>query len=328
MPSRRTLALVAIIAVVAVPVAGYAYERLAESRDARRFPAPGRLVDVGGRRLHILCIGRGGPTILVEPSGLGNSASDAGVRTALAQRTQVCSYDRAGVGWSDRAPRTASIGTLADDLRRLIANAPLDPPLVIVTSSMGGLVTELFARRHPELVAGLVFVDPATSDMFPVVRPALESLKVKAGCAAAIAAGRLGVARAMDPFHLRAVSSDAAARSAALLYGAQPWVAICALVDTLAVSEREFAEAPPLRRDVPLTVLTASTMAGIVPPAFNIDLSSLAPLRAEMHQRLARRSDRSTWRTVESSSHLIAGNHPEAVVAAVLDVVARSDNRR
>jgi pimeloyl-ACP methyl ester carboxylesterase len=328
MPSRRTLALIVAVAVIALPLSGLLDERFAESRDARLFRAPGRLVDVGGRRLHVNCIGRGSPTVVFEASGFSNSSSYEVARTELADRTEVCSYDRAGVGWSDPLPATASIGTLADDLHRLIDAAPLRPPFVIVTSSIGGLVTELFARRRPEQIAGLVFADAATSDMLPVARPTLESWKMRAACAAAIVAGRVGIIRLLDPFKLRAVSSDTAARSAALMYRAQPWVGLCTLIKTIAVTEREFDAAPPLPRDVPLTVLTAASMNGVVPAGLDVDVSSLAPLRTEMHHRLAQRSDRGSWRLVDPSDHQIASSRPDAVVRAVREMLARSDNQR
>ena len=127
--------LVALVGVcVVLPLAGCLYEGAASARAAKRFPPPGRLVDVGGRRLHLLCIGAGRPIVLFEASGFSNSASSSVARAGLARHSTVCSYDRAGVGWSDAAPGVMSIGAAADDLRRLQENARLDAPFVIVTS--------------------------------------------------------------------------------------------------------------------------------------------------------------------------------------------------
>jgi hypothetical protein len=121
--------------------------------DRVRFPPLGRLVDVGGHRLHLLCIGSGSPLVLFEGSGFGNSTSAAVARMSLARHTRVCSYDRMSVGWSDAAPAFVSVGMLADDLLRLM-DASLSPePMILVARLVGdmdeGIVTGLTeAHQH------------------------------------------------------------------------------------------------------------------------------------------------------------------------------------
>ena len=140
-------------------------------REATEFPAPGRLVDIGGRRLHLICIGEGEPTVVFEPSGFGGALSSSAARTEISARSRVCSYDRMGTGWSDPGPPVISVGLLADDLEQLLDRAEIRPPYVLVPSSIGGLTVELYARRHPERVAGLVFLDAANSDGLEAVAP-------------------------------------------------------------------------------------------------------------------------------------------------------------
>lgn len=121
------IVVVAFASAAALASAGAVYESMASARD-RRDP-PGRLVDVGGgRRLHVLCIGSGSPTVVFEPSSRGRAVSLEAARTAIAQHTRVCSYDRAGTGWSDDGPAALSAGGLADDFRRLQENTPIRPP--------------------------------------------------------------------------------------------------------------------------------------------------------------------------------------------------------
>src|SRR5262245_45344738 len=225
---RRLLVFASVIAMLAI--AGSVLEWRAEARDAQRFPPTGTLVDVGGHRLHLLCAGSGRPTVIFEQSGFSNATSNAVARTALAQRTRVCSYDRPGVGWSDPAPYALSIGTIADDLAHLQDRAHLDAPFIIVTASIGGLVTEMFARRYPDRVAGLVYLDAATSEIIPLAESRFDLNTGKAVCAGAAAAGHVGLLRLIDPWDLRASDSEAAARSAALMYRAQPWNALCSMV--------------------------------------------------------------------------------------------------
>src|SRR5262245_33915388 len=75
--------------------------------EARRYPPPGRMVDIGGRKLHLLCAGQGSPTVVLEPSGLGTVLQYRAVQAALAGEQRVCAYDRAGQGWSEPSPDPA-----------------------------------------------------------------------------------------------------------------------------------------------------------------------------------------------------------------------------
>jgi pimeloyl-ACP methyl ester carboxylesterase len=329
---RRVLWTVAA-AAIALPLTGCLYESTAAARAARRFPPPGRLIDVGGRRLHLLCIGNGRPIVLFEASGFSNSASSAAARSGLARRTTVCSYDRAGVGWSDPGPDVMSVGQLADDLRQLQDRA-LDSPIVIVTSSVGGLVSELFARRHPARIAGLVFADAANSEMLRTANAAMDrtrTFELNTLCAGIDGAGRVGLIRLYDPFAFRRESSQDAERSAALMYGARPWRALCALIRGAPATIKEFDLAPPLRADVPLMMLSAERADNLLPARFApVDLQQggalgdlLRQLKAA-HQQMAQRSSRGSWRLVRGSGHLIASDRPQAVIDATLEVMKQS----
>ena len=95
------------------------------------------MVDIGGRRLHLVCIGQGEPTVIFEASGWGNALSSSKARERLATRTMVCSYDRRGRGWSDPAPGITTVAALAADLGVLQDRAKLPWPVVIVAASTG-----------------------------------------------------------------------------------------------------------------------------------------------------------------------------------------------
>lgn len=124
-------------------------------------------VDVGGRRLYILCTGRnveGSPTVVLE-AGLGDSSSVWNrVQPEVAKFTRVCSYDRAGLGGSEPAPVPRTIETLVADLHTLLTNAKVSSPYVLVGHSLGGLLTRLYASRYPNEIAGMVLVDSAHED--------------------------------------------------------------------------------------------------------------------------------------------------------------------
>jgi pimeloyl-ACP methyl ester carboxylesterase len=138
---------------------GATYETLSASGDARAYPPPGRLVDVGGYRLHIRCLGMGSPTVVLD-AGLGGMSHDWNlVQAEIAETTRVCAYDRAGMGWSDAGPQPRTPDQIAGELHTLLTNADVAGPFVLVGHSLGGKNVRLFARQHPEQVAGMVLVD-------------------------------------------------------------------------------------------------------------------------------------------------------------------------
>src|SRR5215210_2360598 len=118
----KRVARTAVCLLAIVVVSGASFEAVMRNRAARDYPAPGRLVDIGGRRLQIDCRGSGSPTVVLE-SGLDNlgSLSWVAVHDSLARTTRVCAYSRAGVLWSDPAPAPFDAGRVARDLRAALA---------------------------------------------------------------------------------------------------------------------------------------------------------------------------------------------------------------
>lgn len=156
--------------------------------------APGRLVDVGGRRLHLLCKGAAaGPTVIFE-AGLSQYTANSTYGTAqdaIAPFARVCTYDRAGLGWSDPAPQGWTQAGMAADLRALLATAGEPGPYVIVAHSLGGLLARTYARSHPDDVAGLILLDASSDEDFDELAAARAAIVAKLD--AAIGASRPGV---------------------------------------------------------------------------------------------------------------------------------------
>ena len=316
----------ALAGVFLLPLAGWWYDAHARARDRSAFRPAGRLVDIGRRRVHVLCAGTGAPTVVFESSGFGNSISSPEARTTLSELTKVCSYDRMGAGWSDPGPTHISVGMLANDLSSLTENGSIDPPLILVASSIGGLTAELFARKHPESVDGLVFLDAATSETLSRVAPMIESSHIGMACSAMGVAGRIGLLRLLDPFGARG-SAQSDARTNALLYGAQPWETLCAMVRGLPDTRRQFETADPLARSIPVTALSAEHTGKLAPPGFE---AWAGPVKSALDHGLRALSTRSTqgaWRVVPGSDHLIAESAPQAVVDAVREMIQRDRSR-
>jgi pimeloyl-ACP methyl ester carboxylesterase len=157
---RVGIVLLGLVGLIMVLAAGGAtYEAIMAAGDDERYPARGQLVDVGGSRLHIYCVGDGSPTVVLD-AGLGGFSLDWSlVQPQLAGSTRVCTYDRAGYGWSDPNPRSRTPGQIADELHTLLVNAGIQGPYVLVGHSAGGKHVRLFADRHLQDVTGMVFVD-------------------------------------------------------------------------------------------------------------------------------------------------------------------------
>lgn len=316
---RRAVYIVLAV-VLGLPAGGALYQAVSVWRESTRFPPAGRMIDIGERRLHLVCIGSGEPTVIFEPSGFGGALSSRAAREEVAAHTRVCSYDRMGMGWSDPGPEVISAGMLARDLERLLENARLQPPYVFVPASMGGLTVELFARRHPDQVSGLVFVDAGHSGALDRFAPRLTPAITTQVCLARMAA-RFGLLRLWDPLGLRRQPSEAAETIAAV-YRVEPVATLCGLVRGIPTTLEDFKEAPQLGPDVPLVVLTAESIAGMVPPGYEDRTAGLARAWVESQQQLSQRSSRGTWRMVPGSDHLIGNSQPHAVATAVLEIVA------
>ena len=133
-----------------------------------RPPAPGQLVDIGGRKLHVQCKGpAGGPTVIIE-AGLSQYTANSTYGKAqdlIAADARVCIYDRAGLGWSDPAPDARTHLDMAEDLRKLTTALHLDKPYILVGHSMGGMITRLYARQHPDNVAAMVLIEASPEAM-------------------------------------------------------------------------------------------------------------------------------------------------------------------
>jgi pimeloyl-ACP methyl ester carboxylesterase len=155
-----------VLGIYALCALGGSYQTFGESMDRRRHLAPGQLVDVGGHRLHLNCLGTGAPTVVLE-SGLGEPAAYWGrIMNAIAQDTKVCAYDRAGRGWSDPASGPQDAVAVAADLRSLLERGHVSGPFVLVGHSSGAQYVRVFTGRYPEQVAGMVLLDGQPAEAF------------------------------------------------------------------------------------------------------------------------------------------------------------------
>lgn len=307
---------------LALPVLGYFYQRFAESREARNSVPPGELVDIGGRRLHVIRRGTGSPAVVMEAGAANSSTIWWPLQERLALETTVITYDRAGLGWSDPAPLPRAVGQRVDDLGAMLQNAGVEPPYVMVGLSYGGPLTRIFAERNPDQVAGLVFVDIAHEAVFstPGAQKYLKKVTVLLRCFGRLA--QVGIPRLL---RLRSVPQP----PTALPYSDEQQRALASRFPT---AHSFFAGADEFRSLVSI----ADDMAGLGTPGSLLDkpvvvLSHGKPFPGPFavlendhmvgQRALAALSSNSALIVAQESSHGIPVEEPELVLAAVELVV-------
>jgi pimeloyl-ACP methyl ester carboxylesterase len=329
--------LVALAVLVTLLVlAGLILRVIGSAGDARRFPPPGQQVDVGGYRLHIYCIGGGTPAVVMDSGFPGSSLSWTFVQPEVARFTHACSYDRAGLGWSDAGPMPRSSRQIVEELRALLLNARVEGPYVLVGHSFGTFTVRLYATTYPGEVVGMVLVDPIhPSEWFEMTEAEARKLAgaIRLSRYGALLA-RLGIARLISVL-VRLGAPGLARAGVSLLTGgtlaeAERMIAPLAklpsqlrlIIAALWTQPKFFdaiasqAEALPQSasqvaangdyRDIPLVVLSASNSS---------------PSQMEGHGALARLSSQGKHIVACKSGHWIQLDEPDLVIGSIREVV-------
>ena len=164
-----------LLAILVVILCAFPVAVLAQGAPPQKSPEPlGKLVDVGGYRVHLYCTGAGSPAVVIVGAGL--SFNWGLVQPEVAKFTQVCAYDHSGIGWSDSGPKD-SCSLRVGEVHNALKNVGINGPFVLVGHSLGALVARLYAGRYPDEVAGVVFVDhafhldPSDAKLLPPLPP-------------------------------------------------------------------------------------------------------------------------------------------------------------
>jgi pimeloyl-ACP methyl ester carboxylesterase len=248
-----------VLAVLGIASVGGGYQTVRESLEAKAYPPPGQLIDVGGHRLHLYCTGSGSPTVVLEP-GHGGSSSDFGwITPAVARETRVCVYDRAGRGWSDATNGPQDGAHIAADLHTLLERAHVPGPYVLAGHSFGGLYIHSFAEQFPDQVAGMVLLDSTAPNPGPAQPTDTESYSFLRRVVVLLPAlAHLGAGRLLNPLSYGTLpprSRDEARANSATARHLASWIE-----EVLAASAS--AQQASLLTDLdgkPLIVLTADT---------------------------------------------------------------------
>jgi pimeloyl-ACP methyl ester carboxylesterase len=316
------LSRIAAIALI-LPFIGLIYQAIATRLDERKYPPSGRLIDVGGYRLHIQGSesesDKDGPTVILD-AGLGDcSLTWSLVQPEIAKFTSVYSYDRAGLGWSEPAPTSRTSKQMVRELPALLTNAGIKKPYVLVGHSAGGINALLFASHYPEDVAGIVLVDSAHEDQGFVLSPILQNVGPLTA--------PFGLPRLFSPIFFSANPVFARDSKYPPVYRAM--IArtnhVFAFRQEFLNFEQSLSEAGAEKKslgDIPLIVLTADH------PEQTVGLSQAQAEwvlnQKNLQKELAHRSTSGKQIIVDNSSHFIQYDHPEVVIEAIRAVMDRA----
>lgn len=316
------------VVLVATAAAGAAIQAIQSARDWRRVGPKGQLVDVGGFRLHIHCEGAGSPVVVMD-AGMGDSSLVwRDLQPQVAALTRVCTYDRAGYGYSDEGPTPRDSARIVNELHALLDRTGVRPPLVLVGHSFGGMNVRLFAYTLPDTIAGLVLVDPSHEDQraqFPASAAVRFDANLSRSCANAQWA-RFGLMRlrGITAADTTSVPPAVLDEAVALGYGT-PWFrAFCEELRTFtADSAAQLREA---RRpiSIPMVVIDGYYTAAAERRASGETPEDAAQWEAvwhRLHRELAEGAPNGRLVLAEKSSHNVHLDQPDVVLSAVAQVV-------
>jgi len=310
--SRIAVAMLVLLLICAS--AGFVYENISEARDRRFNPMFGKLIDVGGRVMHIDCTGEASPTVILD-SGLGDTYDSwRKVQPEIAKFARVCSYDRAGLGYSEPSSQPRTSRVIATELHTLLRAAGVNPPYVLVGHSMGGYDVRLYASLYADDVVGMVLVDASHPDQetrFPA------GLKKKEGTMRLDAELLEFTTPFGIPRLLGMCDDDPRSRAAACnWHSAREGLAE---LKSFQESAAQTATTGSLG-NLPLAVLShdPGKPSSELPP----ELAKTTNAEWErMQEELAHLSTRGTQRVAKNSAHYIQVDRPDVVVAGVRNVV-------
>jgi pimeloyl-ACP methyl ester carboxylesterase len=301
-----------VVLVVGLILAGTIYESVAEAADIRAHPPLGQMVDVGGYRLHINCTGTGSPTVVID-AGWGDwSLLWSGVQAEVAKTTQVCTYDRAGMGYSEAGPLPRNAEQFATELHTLLEQANISGPYVMVGHSMGGLPVRVFVHDYPTEVAGVVLIDSMSPRQMTQPPTEIESQtpSQSSGVSLPFLLARIGFVRVLaGPLGLvRDLPLEA--QSAYTAFSVIPR-SVQAWADEGAGMQESLAQADAVRTfgDLPLIVLTGGLDQQTGWQTMQVELLQL--------------SSNSRQVIADNSGHNIQIDQPEAAIAAIMDMVSQ-----
>lgn len=327
-----------VLILVLILYGGYIHQRQTTAADFEQFPPPGQRVDVGGYSLHIYCTGTDSPAVIVDAGNGDFSLGWSGIQPEVAKSTRICTYDRAGYGWSDPSPKPRTATVMAQELHMLLANADIEPPYVLVGHSLGGYDVRMFADLYPDEVAGMVLVDAGHEDQLERFPPEYGRLNEQQESYLSVMQfmSRFGILRMIgnssggaDFAPPQVLKMPADSRSVYLTMMSHPSYFDATLAEFRSLQETT-DQVRSTRRlgDLPLIVLTAeSTIDPAVLESIGMsadfDIGQIQQIWLELQAELAALSTNSEHIVVRDSTHAIQLDQPGIVIESIRGMVEK-----
>jgi pimeloyl-ACP methyl ester carboxylesterase len=302
--------------IAGLGLASAAYQAAGEAQDRRKHPPPGRLVDVDGYRLHIVCAGEGSPPVVICPALGAVAAEWQDVQRRISRETGVCVYDRAGLGYSDVARGRRTTVRMAEELHALLHAADVEPPYVLAGHSIGGFVVRAFVKMYPDEVAGLALIDSSHPEQRKRL-PKIQWRDYPGGMLASIAY------MWMHPLGLRRLSRDLGLRDTKDMLRARQRRGDAK--EMLAYKEmcRETATLAGNLGDLPLAILTSARIDPNFSPRWQRRRDRFYTVWTVMQNEMATLSTNSTHVVAEHGGHHLNHDNPELVANVLGSLVKR-----
>jgi pimeloyl-ACP methyl ester carboxylesterase len=317
------IAAAALLGIPLIVVAGAAYNYFSTRNALARSPVPGEFFTIGGRVMHLYCTGTGRPTVVVE-SGLGDSwIAWQLVQPEIAKFTNICTYDRAGLGWSDPDTGHRNAIVIAGQLHALLWKAGVAFPIVLIGHSAGGLYVREYVAKYPLEIAGIVLVDATPPQSFKRIPSSRETAKSReqrhreaeiAKFADAIGASRLmGNCIGHLPARLGMYRTYADAAACRPIYETS-WLGEADDFEDSASEVKSVTFG-----DTPLLVISQDPDRP--KPNWNAQSIVANPIWAEM-QESSKSLSRRSWRLVaKGSGHHVQIDRPDVVIEGVREMI-------
>lgn len=300
-----------VVVMLGLILAGIIYESVAEASDTQAYSPPGQLVDVGGYRLHINCTGEGSPTVVIDAGWGAWSLEWTGIQREVAKTTRVCTYDRAGMGYSESGPLPRNAEQFARELHTLLERANIEGPYVMAGHSLGGLPVRVFVHNYPTEVVGVVLIDSMSPRQMtqPHVEIEPQTPSQSGGASLPSLLARIGLVRLMGD-QLITQNLPPEVQLAYTAFSVTP-KSVQAWMDEGTSIQQSLAQADAIKSfgDVPLIVVT-----GVLDQQ-----TGWETMQAELLQL----SSNSRQVIAENSGHNIHIDQPEAAISAIVDMVSQ-----
>ncbi len=296
------------------------------------YATPARLVDIGGRKLNLRCSGKGAPTVMLEAGAIADSMTWFKVQPEVAKTTMVCSYDRAGLGFSDEGPLPRDLDAEASDLHALIHAAGIRTPVVLVAHSRGTNIARRHADKYASDLSALVLLDPPAqnvAEFAPEFAKAEEAERIQAipvmrKCAKGAEEGKLGAPspelqrclRGPNPQFSQTLNDAQRANKSRPAF----WHTIISTYETNAL----YNAPVPVNENhgaLPIVVLRPDSAEADAPPEVR---KALEAARDKTQQAIIATSTHGKRIYVDRSSHDVQMDRPDAVIAAINELIKPS----